>query len=228
MHVTRGEPVPSATTVLLRCGRVGLEVLLVRRHRRLAFHGGAWVFPGGRVDAADLEGHANQPGSLPAARRAACRETREETGLTVPPEDLVPISRWTTPPGRPRRFRTWFFLASAGDDRVRVDGFEISDHRWVRPADAVLARAQGEMDLPPPTFVTLVRMARYASVQDTLADHMGRAPQVFTPRPRSVPGGLVSLYEGDTAYGGSALDSPGPRHRLWMTDTDWLYEHDAE
>ena len=33
----------------------GVEVLVLRRDTNLAFHGGSWVFPGGRVDPADFE-----------------------------------------------------------------------------------------------------------------------------------------------------------------------------
>lgn len=46
-------PHPSATIVLLREGRDGPEVLLLRRNRATGFVPGAYVFPGGRVDAAD-------------------------------------------------------------------------------------------------------------------------------------------------------------------------------
>ena len=49
--------VPAATVVLIRDGRDGLEVLLARRSSQLAFHGGAWVFPGGRIDVIELERH---------------------------------------------------------------------------------------------------------------------------------------------------------------------------
>ena len=46
---------PAATVVLIRDGEQGLEVLLARRSSQLAFHGGAWVFPGGLVDRGDRE-----------------------------------------------------------------------------------------------------------------------------------------------------------------------------
>ena len=44
------EPVPAATVVLIRenARQQELEVLLVQRNSRLVFHGGHWVFPGGR------------------------------------------------------------------------------------------------------------------------------------------------------------------------------------
>jgi 8-oxo-dGTP pyrophosphatase MutT (NUDIX family) len=45
---------PAATVVVLRDGPSGPEAFLVRRHEGTAFMGGAHVFPGGRVDAADF------------------------------------------------------------------------------------------------------------------------------------------------------------------------------
>ncbi len=44
---------PASTVALVRPSDTGLEVFLVRRHDDVAFMGGAHVFPGGRVDAAD-------------------------------------------------------------------------------------------------------------------------------------------------------------------------------
>ncbi|HEY7875620.1 MAG TPA: MBL fold metallo-hydrolase [Actinomycetota bacterium] len=48
-------PRPAATLVLLRDGDDGPEVLLTRRPERLRFMGGATVFPGGAIDAVDLD-----------------------------------------------------------------------------------------------------------------------------------------------------------------------------
>lgn len=46
-------PRDAATVVMLRDGAAGLEVLLMRRHTDSAVLGGAYVFPGGKVDPAD-------------------------------------------------------------------------------------------------------------------------------------------------------------------------------
>lgn len=43
----------AATVVLLREGPQGHEVFLMQRHRRTGFFGGAYVFPGGKLDDAD-------------------------------------------------------------------------------------------------------------------------------------------------------------------------------
>ena len=46
-------PLDSATVVMLRDGLSGLEVLLLRRHAASSVLGGAFVFPGGKLDATD-------------------------------------------------------------------------------------------------------------------------------------------------------------------------------
>lgn len=84
-------PRPAATTVLLRDGEPGLEALLMRRHRGSGFVPGAWVFPGGRVDAADsgpalyerIDGLPSDPEPDSAFWTAALRELFEETGVLL-------------------------------------------------------------------------------------------------------------------------------------------------
>jgi 8-oxo-dGTP pyrophosphatase MutT (NUDIX family) len=80
---------PAATLILLREREGGAEpeVLMLERAAHLFFAAGAWVFPGGRVDAGDhvvaaLTDHAGDPDDL-AARVAAIRETIEEAGIAV-------------------------------------------------------------------------------------------------------------------------------------------------
>ncbi|MFT3926237.1 MAG: NUDIX hydrolase [Myxococcales bacterium] len=215
---------PAATVVLLREAPCGFEVLMMKRGAQLAFHGGAWVFPGGRVDPIDEEA-----GDLVAsAQRAAVRETREESGLTLQPEALVPFSHWTTPHGLPRRFATWFFVAALDADRadleVRVDGSEIHAYRWLSPGDALALQRAQSMELPPPTFVTLTALARFDRIADVL-DHARRTPPgVFVPRPQAHAMGIVSLYAGDSAYPDGDLERAGPRHRLCMFRDGWRYE----
>ncbi len=85
------EPRLSATVVVLRDGPGGLEVLLLQRTARDGGTGGAWVFPGGRVDDVDRKGEGRDP--VVALQRSAVRETREEAGLELDGESLLYISR---------------------------------------------------------------------------------------------------------------------------------------
>lgn len=101
-------PRPAATVVLMRqARRTGLEVLLLRRVRSSGFVPGAWVFPGGRVDADDASPELVErtadltpagaaaalgmpAGAEPAAIAyviAALREAFEETGLLLAVRD---------------------------------------------------------------------------------------------------------------------------------------------
>ncbi|NDB00705.1 MAG: NUDIX hydrolase, partial [Betaproteobacteria bacterium] len=48
-------PRPAATVLMLRDAPQGLEVLLIKRHAQSEVLGGAYVFPGGKVDAADAQ-----------------------------------------------------------------------------------------------------------------------------------------------------------------------------
>jgi len=214
---------PAATVVLLRDGADGCEVLLVRRSAQLAFHGGAWVFPGGRLDAADYAmGGAHDTDA--AARHAAVREAREEAGLVLQPEALLLISRWITPVPLPKRFDTWFFAARGSDAPVEVDGAEIHEHRWMTPREALTAQRAGAIELPPPTFVTITGIAPHRRAADALAA-LSRGPmQTFEPKLFPIEGGAVTLYAGDAGYDDGDLELPGPRHRLWIRDGGWRYE----
>jgi 8-oxo-dGTP pyrophosphatase MutT (NUDIX family) len=216
---------PAATVVVLRNTGVGCELLLVQRASELAFHGGAWVFPGGRVEEPD---RLEAGDDLAHARRAAVREVAEETGLAVRADALVPLAHWTTPKGRARCFATWFFLAISPAGDVLVDGLEIKNHRWLTAAVALELRAAGELVLPAPTFVTLTWLLAHADAEGALGAARAQTPEAFVPRPRNVTGGVCSLYAGDAAYAGGELDLPGARHRLWMLDRGWSYERTTE
>src|SRR5690606_4188411 len=91
------------------------------------------------------------------------------------------------------------------------------------PADALAQQASGALGLPPPTFVTLVELTAFGSVQEALAAADQREPPLIFPRVHPVVDGAVSLYPGDAGYELGALDAPGPRHRLVMRPGGWRY-----
>jgi 8-oxo-dGTP pyrophosphatase MutT (NUDIX family) len=154
-------PREAATVIAVRGGGDALEVLLVQRNPEQKFMGGAWVFPGGAVDADDLGAH----------RAAAVREVQEEVGITLPdPEALVPFARWITPEEVSIRFDTWFFLAEAPEDaEVTIDGSEIVDARWFEPARALEGCEAGEILLVFPTIKNLEAVARFKTAEALLA-----------------------------------------------------------
>jgi 8-oxo-dGTP pyrophosphatase MutT (NUDIX family) len=216
------EAIPAATVVLLRdVPTGGVEALMVRRNSKLEFAGGMWVFPGGRVDPDDIP---EDDDVVEAARRAAVREAREEADLVVDADALVPIAHWVPPPITKKRFATWFFLGPAPIGDVTVDMGEIHDHRWIEPADALARRDAEEIELAPPTWVTLDRLSHYPDVAAAIADAHAHDPDFFETHIARVEGGVAALWEGDAGYDSNDGDAPGPRHRLWMLPTGWRYE----
>jgi 8-oxo-dGTP pyrophosphatase MutT (NUDIX family) len=195
-----GEPVKprqAATVLVLRGGAEALEVLLVQRNPQQRFMGGAWVFPGGAVDAEDGDD------SL-AHRAAGLREVQEEAGVTLPgPDALLPYSRWITPRQIAVRFDTHFFLARAPDDAdPRVDGSECVGWGWYAPADALAAYERDELLLAFPTIKTLEGLAGFASADELLEWARGRT--VEPVEPKVVVEGEVArvLLPGDPGYAG--------------------------
>ena len=214
-------PIPlAATVVLLHDGPQGLQVLMLRRREDLAFYGGAWVFPGGCVDSIDYgDGGVNE-----AARRAAVREVHEEAGLRVEPAQLCHFAQWVTPPGRTRRYDTFFFVARLPDLRITLDEREVDAHRLLSPQEALQAHRRGELKIPPPTFVTLLMLQEHEDVQQALIAFGDSPPQRFQPRPVKSNGRMIYLYEPDSGYPHHDPNTPGKRHRLIANGTDWIYE----
>jgi len=215
--------VPAASVILVRERKEGFEVLLLKRNPDLAYLGGAWVFPGGRVEKKDRKAGEGES-DLEAAARAAIRETREECGMGLDRSELIPASLWITPEGLPRRFSTWFFLAVSPSGSVRVDGSEIHHHRWMSPREALGAHRSGDMFFAPPNFVILSELASFFSVGDLVEQFKKTGAKDYRPRLVALSEGLCSIYEEDEEYHGEGLRPGGMRHRLWMRDSGWVYE----
>ena len=189
------EPRQAASVILLRGGASGLEVLLVQRNPEARFMGGAWVFPGGAVDAHEGDGDA-------AHRGAALRELEEEAGVTLAdPAELVKFSRWITPAEVRIRFDTHFFLAPLPEGaEPRPDGSECVDARWYEPAAALDASTRGEILLVFPTIKHLEQLALFGSAVELLDYANGR--EVVAVEPRVVISGETAriLLPGEPGY----------------------------
>jgi 8-oxo-dGTP pyrophosphatase MutT (NUDIX family) len=224
--------IPAATVILARDAAVepdvtDLEVLMLRRNSRLAFAGGMWVFPGGRVDPDDF---GDDPDDLAAAEaRAAAREAHEECGLSLHGVVLERWSHWTPPDYRQdHRFSTAFFVAAAPDGDVKIDDGEIREHQWVSPGRALELHAEATVELAPPTYITLVQMSAVRSSDDLLTLAATAPTEHFHTRLESMGDQVVALYHGDAGYEDGDTERAGPRHRLIMGPGPWTYIRDAD
>lgn len=145
----------AACLILIDRSAPEARVLMGRRLASQVFLPNKWVFPGGRVDKVDhARAAANAAGHLPFIL-AAIRETYEEAGLSIVDVSdekacaaltgrVKPLARAVTPPGFPRRFDTWFYVADWDSKRSPTgtpDG-ELLDLAWFTLAEVTL------LDLP--------------------------------------------------------------------------------
>jgi len=228
-HAEHGttELIPAATVLVLRDSADGLEVLMLRKNSKIAF-GGMWVFPGGRIDEEDaIHGDDDQSDELATAARAVVREAAEEAHIAVDPDALVWFSHWVPPPITPRRFSTFFFATRAApgpDGVVEIDDGEIVDHAWMTPAGAMDRRDAGEIELAPPTWVSLHLLSGWTTVETALEALADMDPEFYeTPIGRS-EGSAVAMWSGDAGYETGDPSQDGPRHRLTMRDGGYAFE----
>jgi 8-oxo-dGTP pyrophosphatase MutT (NUDIX family) len=233
-------PLPASTVVVMRDAAPVPEIFMVRRHEQTTFMGGAFVFPGGRVDPSDGSAGGREPAAGPCPdssrsaaavyRAAALRELFEEAGvllardrsgrfvtttdprqrerleragrevhgglvtmrdvvqregLTLAPDALVEWARWVTPRLDTRRYDTCFFVARMPPEQTGGhDDNETIDSRWTTAAAALEADRRREIVLPPPTWMTLSELVRFATVDEVLTwaavrPVVGREPLVL-------------------------------------------------
>ena len=216
----------AATLVLVRDGSIGMELLLLKRPAGGAF-ANAWVFPGGRIEVQDVKG--DDEAEVDVARHAAERETREETGLVVSAERLQHFSVWLPPPQAPKRFHTWFFIGVAPEqDDITIAEGEIVEHAWLTPAEAIARHQRGEIDLMPPTFVSISRFLDYSNVAAALGSVPAGEPPLFESFVVTIDGRPTVVWAGDSehpTFAASGSRNTNGRHRLLMGDRPWVFEH---
>jgi 8-oxo-dGTP pyrophosphatase MutT (NUDIX family) len=123
-------------------------------------------------DASPVDANAAHLSAARAALNAgttAFGEFVAQHDLVLATDELHVFSHWVTPPGGPRRYDTWFFVAAAPEGEYTHDDTELIASEWVRPAEAVAAADRGEIDLIFPTRRNLEALARFATAADVLA-----------------------------------------------------------
>ncbi len=145
-------PRRASTTLIVRNGESGLEVLMVRRSLQASFMPGACVFPGGAVDASDADSHWQGCDESPQqlARRigtvtgvedaalghavAALRECFEECGLWLCHADqTAPADGWPALRARLHAGEPLAALAAGIGARLATSALQPWS-RWITPA----------------------------------------------------------------------------------------------
>ena len=210
---------PAVSVLLVRDSAQGLEVFVQHRVATMDFAAGMVVYPGGRVDPIDsetasaipfdsslLSAHENlwqhstlaqnwqsagrpEPSFAGVLLACAQRELHEETGGRVPAQALVPWANWTTPPGPPRRFDTYFYLADGTSVEVRHQTTEATDSQWLSTTEILRRRSAGKARLMRPTLVLLDELHQLGSARAALDIH--RIVDPVRPTDEVPPTGVI-------------------------------------
>ena len=197
-----------------------IEVLMLRRNRQLKSFGGAWVFPGGRVDADDAPGEDD----ISRAKAAAIRETQEETGLDISGSTMETLSCWIPPVQEKRRFSTWFFVVRAPIAPVIIDNGEIHDYRWVCPKEFLAQIPSPDIMIMPPTYVSLYKLTQHGTIKSVMDSISREKDEIFQTRFQKLESGFVTYWQGDAGYESQDLTLAGPRRRLVCSSQKWDYQ----
>lgn len=240
-EVINTPPRDAATVVLLREAGSAMEILLLCRGKSTTVMNNAWVFPGGKVDQDDFnqsEAVTNALASAPevllaeqdldtahasALFVAACRETEEETGVTITPDQLIPWSRWitpNTPSMMKKRFDARFFIARmpAGQTAIH-DGQEATDSAWFTARDALEQYRDNKITLAPPQIMTLAALASHPNLDAALDWARAHPPYCIQPAVfKDTDGNRTLAYPGDRDHSDNNRQMPGPTRLVWKQD----------
>ncbi|KAJ1684649.1 hypothetical protein LUZ63_020404 [Rhynchospora breviuscula] len=116
------------------------------------------------------------------AKDLAFTDVLARRGLVLRTDLLGAWAGWTTPVFEPRRYRTWFFVASLpAGQRTRDVSTESAEVVWLPVADALAQADAQEIAMMPPTYLNALEVVQHTTVADVLADAAGRRVAMFTP-----------------------------------------------
>ncbi len=97
-------------------------------------------------------------------------EFLRQSGLTMATDALRYFAYWETPLVQPKRWRTRFFVAELPpEQQASHDGSEVTDHRWLTPADALALGKASKLPMPFPTTRTLRDLSLFQTTDEMIA-----------------------------------------------------------
>ncbi|MEP9362584.1 NUDIX hydrolase [Nocardioides sp. CN2-186] len=116
------------------------------------------------------------------SRELSLTDFLNRRGLVLRTDLLGVWDAWLTPIFEPRRYRTWFFVASLPTGQVTRDvSSESSSVSWLPARIAAQQADAGELALMPPTYLTSMEVGEHSSPEEVLSVAASRSVEVFTP-----------------------------------------------
>ena len=147
------EPIPAAAVAFVRDTEHGIEVYLSRRPAHFRYYPGAFVFPGGRHDPGDSD-----------IRATAQREVREEIGIVIDPQLLVPLRNiHTSAHAGPVYHMLTFAYPAAAEFNTSLNTDEVDEEMWIAADEAIAL-----FELPYQIRAAVFTIARFHTVAELL------------------------------------------------------------
>ncbi|MBZ5739067.1 NUDIX hydrolase [Nocardioides mangrovi] len=103
-------------------------------------------------------------------------------GLVLRTDLLGVWDAWLTPIFEPKRYRTWFFVASLPEGQVTRDvSTESSEVAWIPARTAAVQADTGDLALMPPTYLTSMEIGEHASPAEVQEVAASRSVEMFCP-----------------------------------------------
>lgn len=145
------EPIPAAAVAFVRDTESGIEVYLSRRPAHFRYYPGAFVFPGGRLDAEDSD-----------IRATARREVQEEIGIEIDTKLLIPLRNiHTSAHAGPVYHMLTFAYRAEGEFNTRLNIEEVDEEIWIAAREAL-----AQLELPYQIRAAVFTIAQFRTVAD--------------------------------------------------------------
>jgi 8-oxo-dGTP pyrophosphatase MutT (NUDIX family) len=177
-------PGPSAWAARLGCGEEMAGALVCAAVRETFEEAGVLLAGTSASDVvADTTGEDWEADRVALESRAlSMTEFLSQRGLVLRTDLLGVWDAWTTPVFEPKRYRTWFFVASLPVGQVTRDvSSESSSVAWIPARVAADQADAGELALMPPTYLTSMEVGAQSSPDDVLSVAASRSVEMFCP-----------------------------------------------
>ena len=129
--------------------------------------------------------------------------------LSLATDRLVRFAHWITPPNRPRRYDTHFFVANAPalQNHTKIDNYEIVEAKWCKPKDLINDVCGGKLKLVLPTLMNIMQLCNAASVEEAMEIAHSRIIIPVTPVEKKIKGREHMVIPEDADYGITEIPS---------------------
>lgn len=138
---------------------------------------------------------------------------------------LTPYAHWITPFIEKKRFNTRFFLARIPAGQIPLhDAVEMTESRWMSPAEALTANRQTEIQLMPPTLRILEDISRFDNTETLLQSAKQHRIYPILLQSYRINGTLYLLLPHDPDYSLAGYKQPPHKEessRLIFTNDRW-------